>query len=913
MPRQIDPERPSEFVKSPLAASAACFALGIALAPPGAKSPSVPLLFACAALCLVFGLVMLRADWRRVSAILALAGFVAAGAAASRTFEVRFPPNHVRYLQSLGVDLADPIRVEGRVVSTPLRSPYGLQFDVDVARVESRLLIHTVTGKVRLRVQASDDPEALAAADSLHLQYGDSLRALVRLRKPRLYQNPGSFNFRRWLETIEDLYWVGTIKSPYLVEKLPRRDSVDISNFFEKTRHRLLDSIERLYPPWSAQGRDGAVLKAALLGDRAALDSDTVENFRKTGLYHLLVIAGLHVGLLAMLVGVLLRAARLRQTSRGILLFLFLLSYAFLVEQRAPTLRATLMISAYVLAGLLYREHNALNAVGLAGLILLLHRPAWLFESGFQLSFSAALLIATLAVPIVRRTTEPYLRALRQVGDAGLDPYLEPRLAEFRLDLRSLITSMRRRFVFLEHHSTFATAAVTAPAWVGLWAANTFIFTAVLQLGLLLPLAGTFHRVSLAGVGLNALAIPVMTLLLGLGVPVVILGAIAPALAAWPARLLVLVVNGLFALTDLPNLPAWLSFRVPEPPGWVSWGFALSVVFAAWALGRHLRAFWAGVGAVAVFAALVSLHPFAPRLSRGVLEVTALDCGGGDAIFLALPDRTTVLVDAGGSRLRSGQEGAYQGRRWDAGEDIVSPYLWSRGVKKIDILVLTHAHQDHMGGLAAVVRNFRVGEFWIGANPPAPAYLALLEQVRRRGILTHTVAAGEALTRGPTTLRVLWPPAPPGGHSTRRPPSNDDSVVLRVSSGQASVLLTGDISGEVEQELTESRTPLQGEVLKVAHHGSKSSSTPEFLARVAPRVALVSGEAGDPMNLPSPETIDRLRAVGARVFRTDLEGAVTIEMRGGALAVTSYRMSAGEGTVGTAGVAATGAGALSVP
>jgi competence protein ComEC len=414
------------------------------------------------------------------------------------------------------------------------------------------------------------------------------------------------------------------------------------------------------------------------------------------------------------------------------------------------------------------------------------------------------------------------------------------------------------------------------------------LFSAVLQLGLLLPMAQTFHRVSVVGIGLNALAIPLMTLLLALALPTVVLGAAAPALAAWPAKILGVLMSGLFALTELPGLPAWLSYRVPDSPRWVAWGFAVSAVIAAWALARRTRLFWTAVAALVIFALLISLHPFQPRLPGGALEVTALDCGSGDALFLVLPDRSTMLVDAGGSPGRSTSEGTFQGRRWDPGENIVSPYLWSRGIRKIDIVALSHAHEDHLGGLFAVVKNFHIGEFWNGTNPPTPAYQALLEQIRRRGILVRELSQGDLIERGTISLRVLWPP--PGPSSLLIPP-NDASLVLRISNGQSSVLLPGDISAAVERKLVRSGTLSESEVLKVAHHGSKSSSSLEFLARVRPRVALLSSDGATLSNLPNADTLARLRAAGARVLRTDLDGAVTVKLKGSALSVQSYRAS----------------------
>ncbi|HZP02819.1 MAG TPA: ComEC/Rec2 family competence protein [Terriglobia bacterium] len=881
----------SRVARSPLIVIAGCYSLGIALARPGnPHAPdAAPLLLA--SVCLLAGLVTLRMQWQRLSFICLALGFVAAGASGSRLFNSRFPPNHARNLPSMTVDLKDPVRLEGIIVSTPSRTPYGLQFDMEVKRLESLGQVHLVRGKVRLRLQATENSEAAVFAEELKLQFGDTIRTLAKLRRPRRYQNPGSFDFRQWMESIEDIYWIGIIKSPLLIEKLPRSDLAEPAAFFERTRRRLLAGIDRLYPPWSREGRNSAVLKAVLFGDRSSLDSDIVENFRKTGLYHLLVIAGLHVGLLAMLTGLLLRWLRVPPYWRTILIFAFLCFYALLVEQRAPTLRATIMISAYLVGRLLYRDHSILNAIGLAGLALLLFRPAWLFESGFQLSFASALLIAGLAVPVLERTTEPYRRALWQLQNVDRDISLAPRQAEFRLDLRSLISWLNSKHGFLGAHPEMTDASVAAFLRALLWAANVVLFSAVLQLGLLLPMAQTFHRVTFAGIGMNALAIPIMTLVLAAAVPTVLVSVFAPGVAHWMNIFLAVPLSWLFALTDLPHLPNWLSYRVPEPPAWVGWGFASAALGTALALNRSRRALCGFAVVLSISGALISIHPFRPGLPKGMLELTALDCGGGDSLLVVLPDQTTLLVDAGGSRFRSTQAGTFQGRKWDPGEDIVSPYLWSRGIRKIDILALSHAHEDHIGGLPAVIRNFRIGEFWFGKEATTPAYRAVAELIRKQGIPCRQLVAGDTIMRGGAVIRILWPRR---GSPFSADPSNDDSVVMRISQGDASMMLPGDVSRDVEANLIGLDVPLQSQVLKVAHHGAKSSSSPEFLSRVAPRIAVITGQGSDILNLPNPETLERLRICRARVLRTDIDGAVTVQMRAGWLSARGYAEVADE-------------------
>ena len=748
--------------KSPLAALAASFGMGILWAHCFHAAVGVYGFLAGAATCILVGLILLRSGWGRTAVWFALASLMFTGVAAARQWDQRFPLNHVRYLESQGVDLNDPVRLEGRVISTPYRTGYGLQFDVEAQRIESRAHVHPVTGKIRLRVQGFDDRDDTNGTNQVEIQYGDEIRTLVRLSKPHIYQNPGSFDFRRWMEDIEDLYWVGTVKNPRLVEKVGHAAGFHFAEFVERARQRLLRGIDDLYPPWSVQGRYGAVLKAVLWGDRTALDSTTIDDFRKTGLYHLLVIAGLHVGLLTLLVEFLLRGLGLRRVARSFIVLGFLTVYALLVEQRAPTLRATLMIGLYLVARIIDRDHSPLNAIGGVALILLYFRPAWLFESGFQLSFAAALLIVGVAVPILERTTEPYRRALWRLDDILLDDYFSPRIAQTRLDLRAIVYALRRRVGFFDRFPALSRNIVVAPVKLLVWIANMVIFSAVLQLGLLLPMVETFHRVTFAGIGLNALAIPVMTLLLALALPTNLLSVASPAVAAWPAKVLSLVMALLFEMTHLPGLAAWLSYRMPTPPLWVAYGFCGAFVLAGLALRYAPRAVGAAMAVCVVFVVLVAVHPFAPRLPRGVLQLTALDCGRGEAVFLVLPTGATMLVNAGGGGMRGARESGLQGRHWDAGEDIVSPYLWSLGIKKIDVVVITHASPEHAGGLYSILENFRVGEFWHAPEPETPEYAKLLEAVAERGIPTRTLRAGDALSLGGATVQALWPEAESG-------------------------------------------------------------------------------------------------------------------------------------------------------
>ena len=327
------------------------------------------------------------------------------------------------------------------------------------------------------------------------------------------------------------------------------------------------------------------------------------------------------------------------------------------------------------------------------------------------------------------------------------------------------------------------------------------------------------------------------------------------------------------------NLP--VDLRVPAPPVWL--GVLISVCLIAWALSFGLRLLWSWTAAAATVASLALLiaHPFAPQLTPGRLELTALDVGQGESLFLALPDGHTMLVDGGGlpdfgGRIR---------RTLDIGEAVVSPYLWTRSIRRIDVLAISHSDADHFAGVPSLLRNFAVGEVWVAAEPSAEDYADIRPLLRSRGVRLVALRQGEVKRLGPVDFEVLGPaPASP-----RKWSRNDQSLVLRARYGRHSFLLTGDIEERAELHLVE-RDVLSGDaVLKVAHHGSKTSSHQPFLARVRPMFAVISAGFRSPFGHPHPSVVKRLEENGARVLRTDLEGTISISTDGERLFLSTYR------------------------
>jgi competence protein ComEC len=301
---------------------------------------------------------------------------------------------------------------------------------------------------------------------------------------------------------------------------------------------------------------------------------------------------------------------------------------------------------------------------------------------------------------------------------------------------------------------------------------------------------------------------------------------------------------------------------------------AAAFVFATFTMRRPPRI--AGIGLVLLVIATVCLAlPPKPQLRVGVLEVTVLDVGQGDSILVVSPDGRTLLVDGGGPLGFSRSDG------FEIGEDVVSPYLWSRRITRLDAVALSHPHSDHMGGLRSVIANFRPGELWLGADSPADR--GLVDLARTHGARAVHRSAGETFVFGDLQVRVLAP-----SKTTVLGP-NDESLVLEVRYRKSSALLTGDAERLSELEIARALQPV--DVLKVAHHGSATSTTPELLASARPRVAAVSAGYRNLYGHPKPEVMQRLTAAGIRTFRTDLNGALTFYLDGEQVTTTTFSES----------------------
>lgn len=679
---------------------------------------------------------------------------------------------------------------------------------------------------------------SIAGKLSQKLKPGNMVAVRAKLKRPLKYLTAGTFDYPGYLAQ-HNIYITGFIRSPYHLQIIDTQQSPLQQLLFLPERLRM--KINRFVDSTLSDDR-AAIYKALLTGDRNAITPATLENFKSSGCMHILAISGIHMSLL----GVFLFSVffwLLRRSSwlilnidvkkTAVVLCIFpLVLYALLAGAKQPVLRA-LFMSLMVIGAVCYgKKHAFAGLVSLAALCLLTFSPLALFTPSFQLTFAAVIAIAAVI---------PWLTKINN--------------------------TIGQRFSSRLIHKSLV------------WLVTGCVVSLAATIGTAPLLILHFNRISLIGVVANLVIEPVIclwSLLLGFAaIPCI---WIFPSLAA-----LFLHIGGvglqcaLYFSEFFSSFP-YSSLHLPtiSPVHLIIFYLCLIVLYLSSSFPVIARL---GTVFVLITATLLMIISPAELTKKSISEstLTFIDIGQGSCTLLELPGGKRALIDGG----------AITSGRFDPGKQIIAPFLFSKGIQKIDTIVITHADSDHYSGVAHVLRHFNVSTLWINqTNVHSAGWDDMLETAREYGVEVQKPQDGEKIIHNDqASLQVLV-----SGKALQSPQKrNDGSMVLKYRHENFSALFPGDISASREKELIQAGLDLPSTVLLAAHHGSATSSSSQFIQAVTPDIIISSSGRNWRRSFPSQKLSEQCEKLGIEFLPTSKFGSISVKTKAGKYDVHTFR------------------------
>lgn len=766
-----------------------------------------------------------------------------------------FSENHIKTIIEDRAPRA--MRMQGVVVDGPERRGDSAKLLVEVTSYMDGGKSTPVNGRVLLTagLYSGAGSGSNPGLKPTNIKRGDLVGFTSRLKLPKNFGNPGGFDYEWWLAG-RGVYVRGYVRRGSLVKIATGKAGV--LTFTDEVRARVSRLIE------SSNAENKEILKALIIGEKGGIAPDVRTAFVRSGTAHILAISGLHMGFFAYL-SYFTFFWCLRRSRQLMLAFdvkkialamsvLPVILYGFVSGPSLATQRAMVMVIAVILTFLLGRTREILNTLALAALLILCLSPGALWTPSFQLSFVAVLAIVCLV---------PGFKALGENAETGT-------MDGWQGTVYKLYTKTKKLFF------------ISVAAGLGTWPA----------------LAWHFNSISVAGFAANLIVVPLTGFIaVPLGILSVVVLPVSERLSllllALADQSVTIVVMAAGVFSSLPL--AYARVATPtllELAIFYCGLLLLPFLFKARRLdSRSRRRVIAGIAVLFIIFAAGKAWWYLDQTSNGNLTVTFISVGQGDAALVEFGPRDNAGDGGKVKRMLIDGGGMYGGKgpgRFDTGEMVVAPLLWKKKIKNIDYLVLTHAQRDHQGGLEFVVNNFSPGEFWWGGGPGLDQ--RLVKALKKGGVrMVRVNSQTEKLNINGAVVEFLHPPPindNAAGAAAAGLDLNDSSVVIKIKYGNRSFLFTGDVEERGEQALL--KKDIKSDVLKVPHHGSKSSSSDAFVESVKPEVAVASVGWANHFGFPHSEVIDRYELSGARFLRTDINGAVTVTTDGQDLHVTTH-------------------------
>lgn len=887
-----------KFSRYPMFWLTTAFALGITVA----SFRSVDLTVSVTAGLIVTALFVIYRK-QDLAGLLVLGAALLFGAAWSTYQAANISPDRIRVLYDNDtIHSGDAVEIEGVLLGLPEPSFDGEFLQLRLEKVRYRGQERSVSGTVRLFLPLYNEGiEDKLGSELRELRYGSRLHIACRLKSEDEYLNPGVMRRREVLDRL-DIDATGSIKSAMLVEKLADESVFRPLAWVYEQRVRLISDLRRDLSP-SAAG----IMIASLLGNKYFLDKETADLFREGGTFHILVISGLHITFIGGLLLLFLRGITKNRWIQFSVTMLAMWTYTLAVGADIPVVRAAIMFTILLFSYAIHRQGNLLNSLGVCGFICLIWRPADLFNPSFQLTFVSVGAIVAFAYPLLEK-----LAAIGDWTPSAHTPF-PPNVPEWLKRFCEMLFWNAEKWQSESKRQIWTANLIKRPflptrvagaiqRYVRYLFEAAFV-SVIVQLCMLPLLVVYFHRVSMASVLLNIwvgffIAVESFAAVIGTAC-----SHFSDLLAA-PFLLIAEVTNWL--MLALPRLFSdQAGFRLPAYSGIgriTYFLFFITTVLVAVAVTkwkpfdlRHTstlltkKMLTAQFVTLAMLTGIIILHPFSAPDADGRLHIDFLDVGQGDSALVTFPNGVTMLIDGGGKfnfKDRDEESESFEPDTRSIGEAVVSEFLWDRGLSRVDHILATHADADHIQGLTDVAKNFTVGSAIFGRTPMNdPDFAQLAFVLQRRHIPVETIGRGDTLNIGDATIEVLYPIVTDDPDAVS---DNDHSVVLRIIYGNRVFLLTGDIERQAESVLINNGGTLTADLIKVAHHGSRTSSTQEFINATGASYAVISVGRASPFGHPHPEVVERWKASGAVVMTTGDKGTISTSTDGKDLVFTTF-------------------------
>ena len=795
------------------------------------------LLFCVILIILVFLLFTIRNRWPKASFFLIINFVIILG-----IFSIQIQQysanndNSIRHFIDKG-----KLHIEGIVIDSPIIRPDKIVLVVQCIRLVEENSYRPVSGNIRL-----------AISDDFNFQYGDFIRFRTSLKKISSFHNPGGFDYERYMN-LQGIYATGHVYNNSDMILLRQNTASGIRLKLETFRLYLKEII---YSNASTPQRE--IIEAMTIGNQNTIPVDVRNNFNKTGTSHILSISGLHIGMVAastfFIILLILKNSEYLMLRFNIIKvasaasFLMVLIYSLIAGMGVTVIRSALMAIVFLCALFLNRQKDIFNALTLTALIILVITPDALFDISFQLSFVSVLSII----------------------------YIVPHFSNF-----------------------FDLVLEGLPLWCQKTSRHLYLSILVCvaaTLGTMPLIVFYFNRVSAITIVANLIAVPLLgTIALVFCMACILCAFFSPVIAGFFIKIASLFTQISVSIIDYLASLSWSSFTFTKPTITEIVIFYLLIFVALRFIDLHdvsriKKGFLERYPLILKFILITlivffiadAVYLWSKDKFSSDLRVTAIDVGQGTSTLVRFPGGKNMLIDGGG----------FPDSSFDMGKLVVAPFLYSERISKIDIVVLSHPHPDHLQGLLYITDNFDVQEIWTnGLSTDDEIFRQWEKIIKQKKIKVKYLSAQSPTTEiSGVQINILWPLKPLKIDASKQfyDTVNDESMVIKINYGRISFLMPADISASVERQLIASGKNLHSDVLFAPHHGSSRSSSSYFLSKVSCHWALISAGKNNSFHHPHPATLKRLTEANINILRTDQDGAITVATDGANISVNTY-------------------------